>query len=100
VDTNKHNNKRILLSKQDFLSFSSGGDKKEMGFIEGYIIIGKIDGVKHYFLHSSKSWTTKFANVSLNDIHHKKLEIDNSCCSHLDEGYDYEKIMIDGNFTE
>ncbi len=71
-----------------------------MGTHEGYLIIGKKKGIKHYFLSSINEWTTDFGQISLKDINEKKEKIDMSQYPEMDQEYTHTKIMINGNFIE
>jgi len=71
-----------------------------MGAHEGYLIISKKKGIKHYFLPSINEWTADFGKASLSDIHEGKEEIDMSLYPEMDPEYTHAKIMINGNFIE
>lgn len=71
-----------------------------MGAHEGYLIIGKKKGIKHYFLPSINAWTADFGRISLKDINEEKQEIDMSEYPEMDPEYTHSKITINGNFIE
>ena len=72
----------------------------KMGKIEGYVIIGKNNGVKHYFLSSIKMWTSDFKKISLRDVNESKIEINIEDYPMMDKEYSHEKITFNGNFFD
>jgi hypothetical protein len=71
-----------------------------MGTVEGYLVVSKKNGRKHYFMPTVRKWTPDLMRVSLKDINESKIEVDMEKYPDMDLEYTHEKITIDGNFYD
>jgi hypothetical protein len=71
-----------------------------MGTVEGYLVVGKLNGLKHYYLFSIGKWTPDFRHVTLKDLNETKIELDMKEFPDMDPEYDHEKVIIDGNYWD
>ena len=68
-----------------------------MGTVKGFLIIGTCQGMKHYFLPTTETWTPNLFEVRIGDINEKKLEINMGDYPLMDGEYNHEGITIEGN---
>lgn len=65
-----------------------------MGTIKGYLVVGTKEGIKYFYLPTTKSWTSQLSEVRLGDIRQEKLEINMEEYPKMDKDYTHEEITI------
>ena len=68
-----------------------------MGTIEGYLIIGKLRGVKYYYLSSTERWTHDVTQVSVGDLSEEKIELDMDEYPLMEKEYVHQKVKFQDN---